>query len=106
LATLEKADVPHGRATPLGELQDDPHMKAVEFFKVYDHPTEGKLRLTDPPIKFSKTPSEIRRLPALLGEHSIEILREAGLSDVEIGEMMDEGVTLDGRPEAEKIAAE
>ncbi|MEC8201490.1 MAG: CoA transferase [Pseudomonadota bacterium] len=106
LATLEKADVPHGRATPLGELQDDPHMKAVEFFKVYDHPTEGKLRLTDPPIKFSKTPSEIRRLPAVLGEHSIEILREVGLSDSEIGEMIDEGVTLDGRPEAEKAAAE
>ena len=41
-----------------------------------------------------------------MGEHSIEILREVGLSDSEIGEMIDEGVTLDGRPEAEKAAAE
>ena len=48
LATLEKADVPHGRATPLGELQDDPHMKAVEFFKVYDHPTEREASINGP----------------------------------------------------------
>ena len=106
LVTLEKADVPHGRATPLGELQEDPHMKAVEFFKVYDHPTEGKLRLTDPPIKFSRTPTEIRMLPSCLGEHSIEVLLEIGYSDTEISEMMEEGVSLDGRPQANKAAAE
>ncbi len=106
LLTLEKADVPHGRATPLSELQDDPHMKAVEFFKVYDHPTEGKIRLTDPPIKFSRTPSEIRILPSCLGEHSIEVLREVGFSTAEISEMVEEGVTIDGRPKADKAAAE
>ena len=97
--------MPHGRATPLGELQDDPHMKAVEFFKVYDHPTEGSL-INGPADQILENTFEIRRLPALLGEHSIESLREVGLSDGEIGEMVDEGVTLDGRPEAEKVAAE
>ena len=101
LAALKEGDIPHGEATSLDDLADDEHMKAVGFFRTMDHPTEGKINLTAPPMKFSVTPAEIRTLPALLGEHSVEVLREAGYSETEVAEMLAEGVIVDGRGEAE-----
>jgi formyl-CoA transferase len=80
-------------------------MKVVGFFKTYDHPTEGGIRLTAPPMKFSETPAEIRQLPAQLGEHSVEVLREAGYSEAHIAGMVKEGSSIDGRVEAEQPAS-
>ena len=45
LAALEEADIPNGRATPMGELADDLHLKAVGLFQHFDHPSEGRIRL-------------------------------------------------------------
>ena len=106
LAALEEADVPNGPATTLDDLADDAHMHAVGFFQTHDHPTEGRIKLTAPPMKFSKTPPEVRTLPGKLGEHSVEILREAGYSDTDIAEMLHEGATVDGRGEAVRTVAE
>ena len=50
-----------------------------------DHIT--RLTMIAPPVKFSETKPTIRRRPALLGEHSVEILQEMGLSDAEIDEL-------------------
>ena len=47
-------------------------------------------------MKFSKTPLSIRGLPANLGQHSSEILREAGYTEKQINEFHTEGVTIDG----------
>jgi crotonobetainyl-CoA:carnitine CoA-transferase CaiB-like acyl-CoA transferase len=106
LAALKKADIPHGEATPLGELENDPHMQDVGFFQTFDHPSEGKIKLTAPPMKLSETPPDIRQLPALLGEHSVEILREAGYSEGQISQMLADGVSIDGRAEhAQSTAA-
>ena len=63
----------------LAGLKDDPHLKAVGFWQEVDHPTEGRLRMTRFPVTFSKTPADVRRLQPRLGEHTAEILREAGL---------------------------
>lgn len=99
LAALKQADIPHGEATALDDLAKDPHMQAVGLFRTFEHPTEGKIRLTEPPMKFSRTPPDIRGLPPLLGEHSVELLREVGYSEAEIAEMLAEGISVDGNPE-------
>lgn len=104
LAGLEAADVPHGKVATLAELAEDPHLAAVGLFRHVDHPTEGRLRLTRPPMTFAKTPAGIRTLPAALGAHSVALLREAGYSAEEIAAMVESGVTADGR--AKKEAAE
>ncbi len=75
------------------ELIEDPHLKAIDFWKVMDHPTEGKLRMSSFPANFSKTPADIRKLPPRLGEHSLEILKEAGLGQSEIDAMLESGAT-------------
>lgn len=94
LAAMEQADIPHGRATPLGELAEDPHLQAVGLFRHYEHPTEGRIRLAAMGVKFSQTPTEIRSLPAALGEHSVEVLREAGYSPQEIERMLADGAVV------------
>jgi len=97
LVALKEADIPHGEATRLDDLADDPHLQAVGFFQTFDHPSEGGIKLTAPPMKFSETPPDIRRLPASLGEHSVEVLIEAGYSEAQISELLNEGICVDGR---------
>ena len=60
-----------------------------------NHPTEGRLRLPGVPVTFSETPGDIRRHPPRLGEHSAEILREAGYSETQIEAMVTSGATVD-----------
>jgi len=60
--------VPVMRANTLDEVLDDPHLKAVGFFELREHRTEGTWRAMKPPVKFSKTPAAIRRDPPRVGE--------------------------------------
>lgn len=98
IAALDGADIPAGPVHELAAVYDDPHLNAVGFFKHVEHPTEGPLVLTDVPVGFSRSPGAIRRHAPRLGEHSVELLREAGYSDAEIDRMISDGVTVDGRP--------
>ncbi len=75
----------------LESLKDDPHLRAVDFWQETEHPTEGAIRMTRFPVNFSATPAENRRHAPRLGEHTEEILREAGLSDDEIQDLLREG---------------
>ena len=94
LALLGEADVPAGPLHTLESLLDDPHLNAVGFFKRLEHPTEGTLVTLRPPSRWSHTPPEVRRAPPRLGEHSSELLAEAGYSGAEIAELVASGVTL------------
>jgi crotonobetainyl-CoA:carnitine CoA-transferase CaiB-like acyl-CoA transferase len=86
LEALNAGDIPHGEATKLDDLSNDQHLKDIGYFQSWDHPTEGKIKLTSPPVKLSETPATIDRLPPLLGEHSSEILSEIGYNNNEIEE--------------------
>ncbi len=70
----EKNRIPIMRANTMDEVLEDPHLKAVNFFQVRDHPTEGGWRSTKPPIHFSKTPASIRRVPPKPGQDTEEVL--------------------------------
>ena len=79
---LLRIDVPHTGFAKLTEMEQ-PHLKAVGLFPELDHPTEGKSGRRGP-RRFSASPAGVHRLAPRLGEHTREVLREAGLSDAEI----------------------
>jgi crotonobetainyl-CoA:carnitine CoA-transferase CaiB-like acyl-CoA transferase len=66
--------IPIMRANGLDEVLDDPHLKAVGFFAVREHPTEGGWRTIKPPVKFSRTPASIRLDPPRPGQDTKEIV--------------------------------
>lgn len=93
MALLGDTNVPTMRVNTPDELIDDPHLVETGFWQIKDHPTEGKIRMSSPPMNFSETPASIRSLAPNFGEHSIEILQEAGLSGDEIDAMIASGAT-------------
>jgi len=79
----------------LDDLLKDPHLEATGFWQTIHHPTEGKLLMPGLPTRFSGTPASIHRHQPLLGEHSREILKEAGLTDAAIAEMFADGAAVE-----------
>jgi crotonobetainyl-CoA:carnitine CoA-transferase CaiB-like acyl-CoA transferase len=93
LRLLKEADIP---VTPLNSIEDvidDPHLGESGFFVMTEHPTEGRLRLMATPGAWSQTPPGALRPAPRLGEHSVEILREAGYAGADIEAMIASGVT-------------
>jgi crotonobetainyl-CoA:carnitine CoA-transferase CaiB-like acyl-CoA transferase len=99
LAELDRKNIPGMIVNTLESLLKDPQLEATGFWQVAEHPTEGTLRLPGIPVTYGKTPGTIRRLPPRLGEHSLEILRELGVSPSEIDALLASGATRGGQKE-------
>jgi len=101
LALLRELEIPAARMSSLDDVMADPQLAASGFFKHAMHPTEGEILYTDLPVRFSDTAISPQRLQPRLGEHSIDVLRESGLSDNEIKALVASGATIDGKPKAQ-----
>ena len=95
LEIFGNSSVPTIVVNTLDGLVDDPHLNAVGFWQEMEHPTEGRIRMTRFPVSFSETPAENRLPQPLMGEHSREVLREVGLSDDQVNDMVASGATLE-----------
>lgn len=84
LDLLADADIPHGAANRLEDLPHDAYLKEVDFFRQIDHPSEGPMTVLAPPVDYSATPLALHRPAPRLGQHTAEVLREAGLTPEEI----------------------
>jgi crotonobetainyl-CoA:carnitine CoA-transferase CaiB-like acyl-CoA transferase len=96
MALFEKADIPVARMNSVTDLVADPHLAASGFFEQEDHPTEGTLRTMRTPTSWSQAQPGPRIPPPRLGQHSAEVLREAGYSDAQIAELARSSTTLLG----------
>jgi len=88
LAALEAAKVPCGSINNIGEALADPQAQARGAVVGMGHPLTPNLRLVASPMKLSATPVQYRRAPPLLGQHSRELLLEAGCNEAEIAALL------------------
>ncbi|MBZ6231534.1 CaiB/BaiF CoA transferase family protein [Streptomyces olivaceus] len=77
------------------DLVEDPQIRHNGTFVTYDHPTEGRVTVPGFPYKFSATPPRIDRGAPLTGEHTREVLAEAGLAAGEIEELFAAGTVTE-----------
>ena len=76
LAFCSERRIPAGRAAGLDDL--------IAGLPRATHPAAGDYRLIPPPARFSATPASVRRPAPLPGQHTREVLAEAGLTEAEI----------------------
>ena len=94
VAALLAADIPVTPLHDLDSLMEDEHLTAVNYLPVVEHPTEGRVRDIRVPTTWSESQPNVRRHAPQLGEHSVEVLREAGLSEDQIEALIARGVTV------------
>lgn len=92
LAFCERYDIPATKLYSLDEVTSHPHLKAVGLFQPTQHPTVGKMVSIRPPTRFARTPAELRLPAPEIGQHSIEVLQEAGLDQADIDALVGEGI--------------
>lgn len=85
IARLEAARVPCGRVFQLGEVFDDPQVRARGLFNFMDYPGSPKpIPIPNTPVQLSETPGSVRHRAPMLGEHTNDVLSELGFSAEEI----------------------
>jgi crotonobetainyl-CoA:carnitine CoA-transferase CaiB-like acyl-CoA transferase len=92
LECLRAADIPCARVNSVGDLLHDPHLAATGFFQEYDHPTEGRMRAPRPPFRWHGGPEVPDRPAPRPGIDGRAVLREAGIADGAIEELVAAGV--------------
>jgi crotonobetainyl-CoA:carnitine CoA-transferase CaiB-like acyl-CoA transferase len=89
LEALERADIPVQRMNSLDDIVADPHLAAIGYLRTVEHPSEGRIKALGVPSEWSESPPEYRRHAPSLGEHTREVLKEAGLSDAKIDQLIE-----------------
>jgi crotonobetainyl-CoA:carnitine CoA-transferase CaiB-like acyl-CoA transferase len=93
LAVLDRAGVPCAPILPLPALFDDAHVAANDLLAVHMHPQWGEVRQTGILPKFSRTPAQLPYVAPLLGQHTVEVLREVtGYDQQKITHLLNTGV--------------
>ncbi len=91
LALFDREGIVASPVNTIEQVADDSQAQAREMFLNVPHPRLGALKMVGTPMKFSRTPCEIKEAPPDLGEHTRDILRDdLKLSPGEIQELQDE----------------
>lgn len=97
LEIFDRCDVPVMPYHTLDSLMNDEHLKDVGFFETKVHPTEGSLINMAQPNQFSGGMRQDFSHAPKIGQHSVDILKEIGYSDIDVESMLASNVTIDGK---------
>ena len=109
---LDAAGVPGGPVYTYPQILADPHIQARRMVVDMDHPKIGRMKAMGIPVKSTGELLEIRKPAPWLGQHSDEVLRDAGYAESEIHALHADGVLYDkyrgkaANVTADEVAAE
>jgi formyl-CoA transferase/CoA:oxalate CoA-transferase len=92
VAVLDAAGIPNGAIADVADAFASAEAQALAMTAEVEHPAFGVLRQVGIPLVFESTPGAIRSAPPLLGEHTDEVLTEAGVSAEELAALRRDGV--------------
>jgi crotonobetainyl-CoA:carnitine CoA-transferase CaiB-like acyl-CoA transferase len=91
LALLEANDIPCGPINDYAQVFADPQVLARGMVVDGEHPTLGRVKSLGSPIKMSATPADVTRRAPLFGEHTTQVLEQAGYTADEIAALRHAG---------------
>ncbi|ARD47966.1 CaiB/BaiF CoA-transferase family protein [Sporosarcina sp. P33] len=89
---IDEAGVPSSIIQKISHMVDHPQTQSTGMLQPVDHPLIDNMRLIRLPISLSETPIEIKKAPPLLGEDTRTILKDSGLSEDKIDELIAKGI--------------
>jgi len=89
---LTDNDIPAALTQSLQQFMRDPAVLHHKMVVQYDHPELGPLSLMGQPLRFSETQAPDAGPPPTLGQHTAQVLRQAGYADHEIADLRRRGV--------------
>jgi len=81
---LERVGVPCAPIADYGQVFNDEHLAARDFFWDAAHRVAGTVRQIGSPLRLSRTPPRRGAAAPMLGADTREVLREAGYTDAEV----------------------
>ena len=93
-AKLERLKIPFGPLAKPGDLFDDPHLNQGGRMLDVLFPTGKWAKLPGLPLEMDGRSSQVRLQPPRMGEHTREVLREAGYLAGEIDRLVQQGVAI------------
>lgn len=99
LAQLAKHEVPAGKVQDLHQaLREDEQLAHMGVLVEMEHAKAGRIETLAAPLRLHATPARYELPPPVLGQHTIEVLREFGVSDDEINALRSARVVADASP--------
>ncbi len=94
LALLEAAGIPAGPVLSIRNMHTHPQTLARDMVPEVEHPIAGRLRTIGLPIKHSETPGKVLHAAPVYGQHTREVLAEAGYTTTEIAALIGAGAAI------------
>ncbi|MDH3680600.1 MAG: CoA transferase [Acidimicrobiia bacterium] len=96
LRFAESVSIPASPVLDLAEVHDDPQVVASDLMPVAEHPTEGSYRMVNDSVRYSASPTTIRRHAPYLGQHTRQVLSELGWTVDRIDRLLADGAAAEG----------
>ena len=93
---MSNVGIPAGPINTVGEILEDPHIRARHMVEELMHPEYGPLRVLGIPFKLSETPGVVENAPPKFGEHNREVLRGLEFAEEQIKGLEQSGVIARG----------
>ena len=97
LVPLERLGIPAGPVLSIKDMQRHPQTLARDMVTSTEHPVAGRAETIGLPVKFSSTPGEVLAPSPLFGQHTREVLAEAGYGAAEIEVLLAERVVAESK---------